>query len=126
MAPFILFICQIQNINIFMLKMNKKGASLGFNEIKNKKVTSSVLGEIKNKNLPAHLFFQKSGSRNTGLFFQAENFKHLSSLPKWHRQSMQIQIRLLMKKQTDQGLPCLLFCKALICGFQLLQPTFYL
>ena len=36
-ASFILFICQNQNINIFILKMNKKGASLVFDEIKNKK-----------------------------------------------------------------------------------------
>ena len=35
-ASFILFI-QNQNINIFILKMNKKGVSFVFNEIKNKK-----------------------------------------------------------------------------------------
>ena len=31
---FILFRCQNKNINIFMLKMNKNGASLGFDKIK--------------------------------------------------------------------------------------------
>ena len=55
-----------------MLKMNKKkGASLCFDQIKNKKVASSVFWEIKNKNknLPASSVFQKSGLRNTCLFF---------------------------------------------------------
>ena len=57
-ASFILFICQSQNINISILKMNKKGASLGFDE---KKMASSVFGVIKNKNknLPALSVFQK-------------------------------------------------------------------
>ena len=36
-ASFIFFKCQNQNISIFMLKMNKKGASLCFDQIKNKK-----------------------------------------------------------------------------------------
>ena len=40
--------------------MNKKGASLVFDEIK-KKMASSVFGEIKDKNLPASSVFQKSG-----------------------------------------------------------------
>ena len=60
-ASFIFFKCQNQNIGIFMLKMNKKGASLCFDQIKNKKVASSVFWEIKNKKktcLP-HLFFKK-------------------------------------------------------------------
>ena len=44
-------------MTIFMLKMNKKGASLGFNEIK--KMASSVFWKIKTKNqkLPALVFF---------------------------------------------------------------------
>ena len=33
-GSFILFLCQNQNINIFVLKLNKKGASLVFDEIK--------------------------------------------------------------------------------------------
>ena len=43
-----------------MLKMNKKGASIGLDEIL-KKVTSSVFWEIKNKkiNMPASSVFQK-------------------------------------------------------------------
>ena len=47
--------------------MNEKGASLVFDEIKNKKVTSSVFWEMKNKNkdLRASSVFQKSGLRNT-------------------------------------------------------------
>ena len=32
-----------------------------------------------------------------------------SSLPKRPKQTVQIQIRLLHQKQSDQGLPCLLF-----------------
>ena len=68
---FIIFICQNQNINIFLLKMDqKKGASLVFYE---KKVGSSVFGDIKNKNLPALFVFQKSGLRNTRLFFFSLN-----------------------------------------------------
>ena len=70
-ASFILFICQNQNIKIVILKMNKKGVSLVFDEIKIKKVASSISGEIKNKNknLPASSVFQKGGLRNTCLFF---------------------------------------------------------
>ena len=49
-----------------MLKMNKNGASLCFDQIKNKKVDSSVFWK---KNLPASSVFQKSGLRNTCLFF---------------------------------------------------------
>ena len=49
MASFILFICQNQNITIFILKTNQKSASLVFDEIKNKKVASSVFWEIKIK-----------------------------------------------------------------------------
>ena len=61
-ASFILFICQNQNINIFILKMNKKGASLVFDEIK--KWPHLFFGgkiENKNKNLPASsvFFFSK-------------------------------------------------------------------
>ena len=72
---FISFICQNQNSNIFILKVNKKGASQVFDEIKIKKtkVASSVFWEIKNKNvnLPASSVFQKSGLRNTCLFLLA-------------------------------------------------------
>ena len=44
-----------------MLKINKKGASLGFDKIKDKKVASSVFREIEieNKNLPDSSVFQK-------------------------------------------------------------------
>ena len=45
-----------------------------------------------------------------------------SCLPKKPRQTAQTQIRLLLKKQSDQGLPCLLFWQA-FCEFQLSQKT---
>ena len=48
-----------------------------------------------------------------------------SCLPNWPSQTVQTQIRLLLKKQSDQGLPCLIFWPAL-CGFQPRQPVFYL
>ena len=48
-----------------------------------------------------------------------------SCLPKTPRQTVQSQIRLLLKKQSDQGLPCLLFWQA-FCEFQPWKPTFYL
>ena len=55
-----------KNINIFILKMNKKKeASLVSDE---KKGPHLFFGEIKNKNLPASSVFQKSGLRNTCLF----------------------------------------------------------
>ena len=41
------------------------------------------------------------------------------------RQTAQTQIRLLLKKQSDQGLPCLLF-KQVFSKFQPWLPTFYL
>ena len=59
---------------LVMLKMNKKkGASLGFDKIKNKKSgLICFLGNKKNKKkttcLPASSVFQKSGLRNTCLF----------------------------------------------------------
>ena len=68
-----------------MLKMNKKGASLCFDQIKNKKVASSGFWEIKNKNknLPASSVFQKSGLRNIRLFiFLALKVKLLKPGPK--------------------------------------------
>ena len=46
-ASFILLRFQNQNIKIFILQINKKCASLIFDEIKNKKVASSVFGENK-------------------------------------------------------------------------------
>ena len=46
-------------------------------------------------------------------------------LPKRSSQTGQIQIRLLLKKQSDQGLPCLLFWQA-FCEFQPWKPKFYL
>ena len=39
-----------------------------------------------------------------------------SCLPKRDRQTAQTQIRLLLKKQSDQGLPCLLFRLPFIVG----------
>ena len=38
----------------------------------------------------------------------------LEPLSKWPRQTAQTQIILLLKKQSDQGLPCLLFLKAFV------------
>ena len=58
-----------QNITIFILKMNKKGASLVFDE---KKVASSVFWEIKNENLPASSFFSKKWPRSTCLSFNSQ------------------------------------------------------
>ena len=46
-------------------------------------------------------------------------------LTKRSRQTRQTQIRLLLMKQSDRGLPCLLFWQAL-CGFQPWKPTFCL
>ena len=40
------------------------------------------------------------------------NISNTSCLPKIPRQTVQTKIRLLLKKQSDQGLPCLLFCQA--------------
>ena len=65
---FIIFICQKQNINIFLLKMDQKRCLISFLW---KKVDPSVFWDIKNKNLPALFVFQKSGLRNTRLFFLA-------------------------------------------------------
>ena len=48
-----------------------------------------------------------------------------SGLPNRPRQTDQTQIRLLLKKQSDQGLLCLLFWQA-FCEFQPWKPTFYL
>ena len=69
-----------------MLKMNKKkGASLCFDQIKNKNLPAYLffLGEIKNKNknLPASSVFQKSGLRNTCLFFFSHTCPLLSPNP---------------------------------------------
>ena len=70
-ASFIFFKSQNQNIGIFMLKLNKKGASLCFDQIKNKKVASSVFWKIKNKNknLPATSVFQKWPEKHLFNFF---------------------------------------------------------
>ena len=46
-------------------------------------------------------------------------------MPKQPWQTAQTQIRLLLKKQSDQGLPCLLFRQA-FCNFQPSQQIFYL
>ena len=46
-----------------------------------------------------------------------------SCLPR-HIQTAQTLIRLLLKKQSDQGLPCLQFWLAL-CDFQPWKPTFF-
>ena len=47
-----------------------KGASLGFDEIKNKKVASSVFGEIKkNPACLPHLFFKKVAGETLVYFF---------------------------------------------------------
>ena len=45
-------------------------------------------------------------------------------LPKRPSQTAQTLIRLLMRKQSDQGLPCLLFWQA-FCEFLPWKPTFY-
>ena len=48
-----------------------------------------------------------------------------SCLPKRPRQTGQTQIRLLLMKQSDPCLPCLLFCQA-FCEFQPWKPSFYM
>ena len=40
---------------------------------------------------------------------ESSKISNISWLQKMSRQSEQTQIRLLLKKQSDQGLPCLLF-----------------
>ena len=42
-------------------------------------------------------------------------FSNISYLPKRPRQTVQTQIRLLLKKQSDQGLHCLLFQTRILC-----------
>ena len=51
------------------------------------------------------------------------NFEHKAATKK-SRQTAQSQIRLILKKQSDQGLPLLLFRRA-FCVFQPCKPTFY-
>ena len=48
---------------------------------------------------------KKNVYKNAG---KHSNFLNTSVLPKRHRQTVQTQIRLLLKKQPDQSLPCLL------------------
>ena len=48
------------------------------------------------------------------VYSKCSNILDTSCLPKRHRQTGQTQIRLLLKKQSDQGLPCLLFGQALL------------
>ena len=48
-------------------------------------------------------------SNQTNKTINALKFRTLGCLSKRHRQTAQTQIRLLLKKQSDQGLPCLLF-----------------
>ena len=43
------------------------------------------------------------------LYGKCSKISNTSRLPKRHRQTAQIQIRLLLKKQSDQVLLCLLF-----------------
>ena len=42
-------------------------------------------------------------------FYKSSKILNKSCVPKRSRQTGQTQIRLLLKKQSDQGLPCLLF-----------------
>ena len=42
------------------------------------------------------------------------NSKHYRYLPNAIEKTVQIQIRLLLQKQSDQGLHCLLFCQAFV------------
>ena len=44
-----------------------------------------------------------------GDWCKRSKISNTSCLPKRPRQTVQTQIRLLLKKQSDQGLPCLLF-----------------
>ena len=43
------------------------------------------------------------------IYYICSKILNTSCLPKRPRQTVQTQIRLLLKKQSDQGLPCLLF-----------------
>ena len=50
-------------------------------------------------------------------------FSNTSCLPKQSTQTGQTKIRLLLKKRSDQGLPCFLFCQA-FCEFSLENSHF--
>ena len=49
-------------------------------------------------------------------YSRCSKIPYVSCLPKWQRQTEQTQIRLFLKKQSDQVLPNLLFWQA-FCGF---------
>ena len=51
-------------------------------------------------------------------------FETLVACQKAYRRTVQTQIRLLLKKQSDQGHPCLLFWQA-FCEFQPWKPQFF-
>ena len=63
------FRCQNQNIGIFMVKMNEKGAPLCFDQIKKRIKMWPYLGFFEGKKYkekqPASSIFHKSGLRNT-------------------------------------------------------------
>ena len=66
-----------------MLKMNKKGASLGFDQIKNKKVASSVFWEIENKQKKTAClicFSKKWPEKHLFIFFSL-SFHSMTSAP---------------------------------------------
>ena len=51
----------------------------------------------------------KFGMKINYVYDKVSKISKTSCLPKRPRQTEQTQIRLLLKKQSDQGLPCLLF-----------------
>ena len=56
------------NINIFLFKMNKKGASLGFNKIKSGLSHLFFFFGNKNENLPASCFSKKWPEKHLFIF----------------------------------------------------------
>ena len=72
---------------------------------------------LKSADLDLHCFQKWYG--------KSSKILNTSWLQKRSRQTVQTKIRLLLKKQSDQGLPCLLFLHA-FCEFQPRKPTFLL
>ena len=62
------------------------------------------------------IYDHKSDNKNkaTQHYGKCSKMSKSSCLPKRPRQTVQTQIRLLLKKQSDQGLPCLLFWQAFV------------
>ena len=73
---------------------------------------------------PLKTGFNVSKHRNAENMVNVLKFQTQDACQKGLDKTVQTQIRLLLKKQSDQGLPCLLFWQA--CECQPWQHTFYL